>query len=329
MNELIISLGPVSLEAHTVMLLLSLLAAFFLSLALSRGAGSSEAEVVVFFPMATAFSLFFARLIHWYCHSEQYASLSEALTRFDLGGFCFPGVLLGIACAVLLLWALRLSAHPAAMLDAIAPGFVLFAAGVRLSELFTSAQRGKLIITAPEFQHLPFASGIRSAAGTVEYHLASFFWEFLILLVLLFAALLLFRARRCRMKDGRSAAGNIASTVLILFCALQLISDSTRYDSSYLRSNGFVSLVQIVSAVLILLVMLAYFIRSLRAFGFRKQHLALWLGFLLSLGGIGGSEYFVQRHGNWFFACYAVMALSCALCSFCATGMIRILKRKS
>ncbi len=74
--------------------------------------------------------------------------------------------------------------------------------------------------------------------------------------------------------------------------------------------NGFVSIVQIIAALCILGVFIYYSVWSVRANGRSGFHFALWGVWFLSLVGVGLSEYFVQRHGDWYLRCYAVMAVS-------------------
>jgi len=114
------------------------------------------------------------------------------------------------------------------------------------------------------------------------------------------------------MKSG-SSDGNVARMFLLYYSAIEVVMDSTRYDSSFLRFNSFVSLVQIVGAVCIVALLVYYSIHSVKANGRKAYHFALWIAFVLVLGIAGGSEYMVQRHGNWYLGCYAVMSLSCYL----------------
>ena len=161
----------------------------------------------------------------------------------------------------------------------------------------------------------------------MEYRFASFFVEFLLLLLLaLFLLRFYLRHRRDPMKHG-PAQGNVALVFLLFFSAIELVLDSTRYDSSFLRSNGFVSLTQLVSAACILGVLIYYSWRSVRANGLRPVHLLLWLLWLVSLGATGYLEYLVQRHGNWYLLCYSLMSVSCLLMALSGYWMYKTLRR--
>ena len=114
------------------------------------------------------------------------------------------------------------------------------------------------------------------------------------------------------MKSG-SREGNVARMFLLGYSACELLMDSTRYDSSFVPFNGFISIVQMVAAFVILGVLIYYSVHSVRANGLRFSHWLRWAGWLVTLAGVGVSEYLVQRHGDWFLPCYAVMAISCLL----------------
>ena len=50
------------------------------------------------------------RVIHWYCHFEQYNGIWGALTDYSTGSYCLPGALLGVWLAALIVKKLALSA---------------------------------------------------------------------------------------------------------------------------------------------------------------------------------------------------------------------------
>ena len=109
-----------------------------------------------------------------------------------------------------------------------------------------------------------------------------------------------------------SRDGNAARMFLVFYSASELVLDSTRYDSSFLPINGFVSIVQIIAAVCMLLLLIRYSRLSIRANRRRYWHWILWILWLAALAGGGYTEYLVQRHGGWYLSCYTGMSL-CAL----------------
>lgn len=303
--------GEIIIYWSSAVICLAVAAWFCLSMAVYLPNGGRASAMWVLLPLASALSVFFARAIHWYCHAEQYTGFASAFQNFSLGSYCMPGVFLGVVLAVLLVRLLHLCDSASALFDALAPGAALGMGLIRLSFLFNRADRGKIIVTDPAFQHLPVASAVTDAGGTVEYHFATFFVQFLLLLLL--SALLLafyYRRRRVRMKSG-SAQGHTALLFLLLYSAAEVVLDSTRYDSSFLRSNGFVSLVQILSALCLLGVLVYYSIHSVRANGLRFWHVLCWVLFLAAVGGAGYLEYLVQRHGDWYLRCYGAMSGCC------------------
>lgn len=304
--------GEVVIYWSSIIICLAVAAWFFLSLALYAPGGRASA-LWVFLPAACVLSVFFSRAIHWYCHAEQYDGFISAFSDFSVGSYSIPGVFLGVVLAVLLVRLLRISDGAGRMFDALAPGAALGIALIRLSALFGNADRGKVIVTTPAYQHLPIAAKVTGLSGTAEYHFATFFVQFLLLLVLSGLLLGFYYGRdRVRMKSG-PRYGHTALLFLVLYCAMEIVLDSTRYDSDFLRSNGFVSLVQILSALSILGVLVFYSVHSVRSNGLRFYHFLLWLLFLASVGGAGYLEYLVQRHGDWYLKCYGAMSGCCLL----------------
>ena len=114
------------------------------------------------------------------------------------------------------------------------------------------------------------------------------------------------------MRSG-SREGNVARMFLLSYSAVEIVLDSTRYDSSFFPFNSFISIAQVVGALCVLGILIYYSVHAVKARGLRFYHFALWFGFLLTLGAAGASEYMVQRHGSWYLGCYAVMGLGCYL----------------
>ena len=95
---------------------------------------------------------------------------------------------------------------------------------------------------------------------------------------------------------------------LQLYCAAQIVLDSTRYDALHLRSNGFLNLVQVLAAITLLLSFTKQIITVIKA-GFWKRALVLSSLELVLLGVAGFLEYYVQRHGRMAAVCYGAMGL--------------------
>lgn len=284
-----------------------------LSLSLQRVNGGGSTAMLLFFPLAIILSVPICRVIHWYCHFEQYNGIWGALTDYSTGSYCLPGALLGVWLAALIVKKLGFERSIARLLDAFAPGAALAVAFIRLSALFNSSCRSKIAVTTPALQHLPIASGVTNSTGAIEYRFATFFVEFLLMLIA--AAVLLeffYRCRKRPMKRG-SSDGNTARYFLLLYSAIELLLDSTRNDSSFMKFNGFVSIVQMICAICIGALLIYYSRRSVKANGLGARHWVIWAVWFIGLAGTGVSEYLVQRHGNWYLGCYAAMTVCCAL----------------
>jgi prolipoprotein diacylglyceryltransferase len=313
MNPIAIYSGSTVLYWSSVIIVFGLLACLMLSLSLQRVNGGGSTAMLLFFPLAIILSVPICRVIHWYCHFEQYNGIWGALTDYSTGSYCLPGALLGVWLAALIVKKLGFERSIVRLLDAFAPGAALAVAFIRLSALFNSSCRSKIAVTTPALQHLPIASGVTNSTGAVEYRFATFFVEFLLMLIA--AAVLLeffYRCRKRPMKRG-SSDGNTARYFLLLYSAIELLLDSTRNDSSFMKFNGFVSIVQMICAICIGALLIYYSRRSVKANGLGARRWVIWAVWFIGLAGTGVSEYLVQRHGNWYLGCYAAMTVCCAL----------------
>lgn len=313
MTQIAIYSGSIVIYWSSLVICFGLAACLCLSLALYTANGGRAAAMLLLLPLAVFFSVPLCRILHWYCHTEQYTGLFSALTDYSTGSYCLPGALLGVWLAALLVTRLKLAPSVSRLLDAFVPGVALAIAFIRLSALFNSSCRSKISFSSPLLRHLPLASAVTNSSGSVDYRFATFFVQFIIMLILTLVLVKFYgKRRRIPMRSG-SDDGNVARMFLLYYSAIEVVLDSTRYDSSFFRFNSFVSVVQVISALCILTILIYYSIHAVKAKGLRAYHFALWFGFLLTVGAAGASEYMVQRHGNWYLGCYAVMSLSCCL----------------
>ena len=309
MNPIAMILGSHVIYWNAVVIVLGVAACFCLTMALFTAHGGRAVALWLLLPLAILLSLPLARAINWYCHSEKYLSFWKAVTDYSRGDYCLAGVILGTGLAGLIVHRLGFVQNLRRLYDCLAPGAALGIALIRLSELFTNADRGKAVVTNPAFQRLPFSTEITSSG---EWRIATFYFQFVMMLVIFVLLMRFFvKRRRWPMKAGQPRDGHVALMFLSWLSALDLMADSSRYDASFLRLNGFVSMVQIVSAVTLLVILFIYSRRSVRANGMKPQLVILWVVFFLAAGLTGFVEWLVQRHGNWYLSCYFLMSLSC------------------
>ena len=312
MNPIAVYAGSIVLYWSAVIISAGLLAALLMSCSVQLSNRGRLVSMLLFFPLALLFSVPLCRALHWYCHQEQYGSLLSALTNWSSGSYVLSAAIPGVWLAAWIAAKLD-DGDTAKLLDAAAPGMALAIAFIRLSSLFNSSCRSKIPVTTGLLQHLPLAAGITNSAGATEYRFATFFAHFLLMLLLcLWLLRFFYRRRGIPMKAGRFE-GCTVSMFLLFYSATELVLDSTRYDSSFLPINGFVSIVQIIAAVCMLLLLIRFSLLSVRANGLRWWHWALWLLWAAALGCGGFMEYLVQRHGNWYLRCYGAMGLCCVI----------------
>lgn len=295
-------------------LLIALGAAVFLCLsqALYSSHGGLKSAMWVFFPPAAFLSVLLSRFFHWYCHAEQYDGFWKAITDYSNGSFVIIGVFAGIILSAFLIKRLGYVNNMGRFFDCLAPGAALLTAFIRLSAMFDSTCLGKVVVSKTPLQTLPIAAKLVNSAGSEEYRFATFFVEFLLLLVVfLMTAVFFNKYRREPLKPGCRHDGNVAIMFVVWYAAVELIMDSTRYDSSFLHFNGFVSIVQMACALSILAILIYYSIVSVRVNGRSGFHWGVWLEYFLTLASVGVSEYMVQRHGDKYMVCYTIMAIAC------------------
>ena len=271
--------------------------------------------------LSIVFGVVFSRFLHWYFNGEAYASLRAAFTDFDRGSYCLQGMFLGIWLAAFLVKAMRLTRNVPALLDAAAPGVCLLVAFIRLSALFNTTCRSRILVHTRWLQFLPFASGLSDTAGNVTYRMATFFISFLLMLAVTVVVLRFYLEKSGRrMKRGCPRTGNTARLFVLLYAAVEIVMDSTRYDSPLMhfrilsdlnQFSAFISLAQIFAGFTALGILI-YFTRwSIRCNGFRWYHIPVWLGFFVCLFVIGKlGEYNVQRYAA-YLRCYAWMSAGC------------------
>ena len=305
MEQIAFIYGSVFVYWSDILLAMGGMVAVFMYLALYLREEGTAAAGIVSVPLCAALSLLLARFVHWYCRADSYRSLASAMMDHTSGGYALAGVFAGCALAALLLRLIKLSDNLPRMLDCMAVAGSAGMAVGRLSGFFNTADRG-MIVTA--FQGLPWAWPVTNpVSGVEEIRLATFFLQALMAAVL-FVGLLVFWLIENRKKSCHW--GDTCLIFLLCYGTSQVLMDSTRYDSLYFRSNGFVSIVQVLGACALGLAAVVFSVRMVRTRGWKKWYVLLWLG-LASLIGLGGfMEYFVQRYSNKMMIGYSIMAVA-------------------
>lgn len=310
MDRIAFIIGESFIFWSSIILALAALSAvcWFLGLYLSRSCNAIGAFMAV--PLAFVLSMVLSRLIHWYCRTDSYASFEAAMTDYTSGGYALLGTVIGCALTACVLRLIRVVKNLPEMLDCMA---LAGAAGIsigRLASFFNSSDRGDILQSITQ---LPLAYPVtNSVTGAVEYRLATFMLQSLVTGGL-FVVLLIFWLLMKR-KDRN---GDTVTLFALIYGASQTVFDSTRYDSLYLRSNGFVSLVQIAGAAAMVAAVVVLSVRLVRSRRWHWWYLAFWLPALGMLGGAGYMEYYVQRHGDQALFAYTIM-------SGCLIGVILI-----
>ena len=314
----------------TIIIVLAVVCAVLVCFALAVRKPGYATPVAVMLPISMVLGILFARIIHWYCRTDQYESFAHAFTDFTVGGFSIIGLVLGVLLAALVVWAIGLAPSLGKLLDIVAPGAALGIGLGRLSFLFNYSDRGKVFIENEANRHLPIGSAvINLSSGATEWRFATFFIQAMIAaLIFLVVLYFFFHFSRRELRNGKPSSGMNFFLFMILYFTSEIILDSTRYDALFLRSNGFVSLMQIFGVVIIVLSFAYLCVNAVRFNGFKKWYIIVWVVYLGSLGLAGYMEYYVQRHGNLYMLSYSLMATGLLLSIICSCVMMKCNLRK-
>ena len=275
-----------------------------------RGGGGSLLSGALPPPVLAAAAVYAARLVHWYCRAEDYAGLGAALADLRGGGFSLAGAFMGAFAAAAALGLIRLVREVPAFLDDAAAAAAAAVAVGRLGDMYGPVNHGRILIEDAARQALPWASPVFNAvSGEYEWRFAVFCFQSIWAAAIFLAALIVLLRR----KRGRAPDGAAATLFVTLYCLGQIVFESTRYDALFLRSNGFVSMEQILCCAVLLAVLIGRSIRGIRARGFSRRFACSWLGFLAGMGLAGYMEYYVQRHGGEYVFAYNMMTAGLAL----------------
>ena len=304
----------------SIILALAVLSAICLFTALYLRKSGNGLCLCLFIPVSSVLSVVLARLIHWYCRADAYESLKAALLDHSWGGYALMGVFAACLLTACLLRLLRIEKNLPRLLDCLAlAGGAGIAVG-RMASVFNASDRGLILADSVGF---PFAAPVVNAvSGMVENRLATFMLQAMVTAFIV--TLLLMYMIWCKLRKKTIRDGDICLLFLNAYGSSQVIFDSTRYDSLFLRSNGFVSIVQILGAVSLAVAVIIFSVRMVKNGGLKAYHFALWIGLAALLGGAGYMEYYVQRHGDQAAFAYSVMG-ACLVGIVAVTVLIRYL----
>lgn len=307
MDQIAFIYGQTLIYWSSVVLAMAIAAGVFFFWAAHMWRGGSIAAAAAAVPVAIVLSLLLSRYVHWYCRADSYQSFQSAMTDFSSGSYALIGAFAGCILTAVILKLLRLIRDLPETLDCMSvAGCGAIALG-RMACFFTSADRGQIL---SKLTGLPWAYPvINSVSGVLEYRLATFVIQAMVTCMIFIgiALVFVFAQKRFSMRSG-----DVTLLFLMFYGASQVVLDSTRYDSIYLRSNGFVSIVQIFCAIALVAPIVLLSVRLVKAGGFKRWYAAIWAAIAALVGGAGYMEYYVQRHGNQAVLAYSVMS-SCLI----------------
>ena len=259
MEQIAVIFGSVFVYWRSVLLVMAVGTAICLYLSLYWTGRKCTVPAMLSVLLAAAFSVVLSRLMHWYCRPDQYADLSAALTDYRSGGYVLAGAFAGCVLAACLLRLVQISRDLPRMLDCMA---IAGSAGIAIGRLacyFNTDNRGMIVAAWTDF---PWAWVVTNpVSGAEELRLATFLLQAIAAGILLVGLPVFWLAEK---KWGNYRDGDVCLVFLLCYGASQVLLDSTRYDSLYFRSNGFVSIVQVLGACAIGLTAVLFSVRLVR-----------------------------------------------------------------
>ena len=318
MDKIAFIIGENVIYWNSIVLTLAAATAIFFFLAFYIGKCGNAVAGFAAVPLSLVLSIMLARLVHWYSRADSYDGFLSAMTDYSSGGYALLGVFAGCALAAALLRLVFLHRNLPEMLDCMSLAGLAGITVGRMASFFNSSDRGNVLASV---QGLPFAwPVINTVSGATEYRLATFVIQAMVALVLFIALAVFFvKGQRRGLKDGDTCL-----VFLLIYGASQVVLDSTRYDSLFFRSNGFISIVQVMGALALALAIVLFSIRMVRIRGFKFWQVLLWILIAAGIGGAGFMEYYVQRRGNEAIFAYSVMS-ACLAAVISLTLLIRFL----
>ena len=317
MDKIAIIAGDSVIYWNSIILTLAAATAICFFLAFYIGKCGNAVAGFTAVPLSIFCGIVLARFVHWYSRADSYSGFRAAMTDYTSGGYALLGVFAGCLLAALVLRLLFLHRNLPEMLDCMSLAGLAGIAVGRLASFFNASDRGNVL---EKIHSLPFAWPVTNmVSGAVEYRLATFVLQAAVALALFVVLTLFYTCGKKRPKDGDTFL-----LFLLLYGASQVVLDSTRYDSLFFRSNGFVSIVQVFAALALGFAIVAFSVRMVKARGFRFWMVPLWILIAGFIGGAGFMEYYVQRRGNEAVFAYSVMS-GCLAAVIVLTLLVRLL----
>ncbi len=317
MERIAFIIGETFIYWSSIILVFAAVTAVCSFLALYIGKSRNILGAALTVPMSLVLSMVLSRLMHWYCCADAYESMQAAMTDYLSGSYALMGVFFACILVACVLRLLQIVKDLPELFDCmcLAAGFAIPVG--RLASFFNTSDRGMILEGITE---LPMVFPVNNAVtGEVEYRMATFMLQAIATAVIVAIVLVVWLLGQ--RKNHKIKNGDAALLFLMAYGACQIVFDSTRYDSLYMRSNGFISIVQILGAVGLVLSIVVFSVRMVKALRFKWWFIPIWVGMLALIGVAGYMEYYVQRHGHLFVFAYNTMS-GCLLGAIALTVLV-------
>ncbi len=313
MNGIAIYYEGTCIYWSSIIIAAGIIAGFALSLALYSTQNKYLVGFCFYIPNALIGGLLLSRYLYWFCNKEQFESLNEAFTNFETGGYLIPGIVFSSIVIGAIFRLLHIVPNINLILDPFAVGLSFMIAFFKFSCYFGDVCLGKLFVTIPSLQHLPFAVETIDANGNVQYRFATYFVTFMFMIAITIALTCLWILR------NNVTNGHVFRLFLYMYGLVEIIMDSTRYDAAHPtfegeafeglnKASGFMGLGQLFGAVSILYVFIYYYRHSKARGVSKKRKIVALITYIVGFAMAGSAEYLVQRFTSMMAGFYCMMA---------------------
>ncbi len=327
MNEAAFYMTTQNISYTAIIVAVGVLAAVICAALTAAAVRRSVPAVMVCAGLSMVLAPLCSRALYWYCAPEQFDGIKSMFANMNMGGYCLPGAMIGVLLAAVITNVLKVGDGLLSTLDCIAPGAALGIGIGRLSGFFSNDDKGNYVFTDSAQQKLPMSVPVvDEVTGAVQWRFASFLWEAIAGFVIF--AVLLAIAAYCTATDRKLNRGTLFMAFLSLFGAAQAALESTRYDALHMRSNGFISMMQMVALIMLLVPPVYYTVKLFREKradrSFIPPVVFRWVAVLAMLAGAGVAEYYIQRKGSIALMIYPVQLLLLLLAGLVTWSLARL-----
>jgi len=278
MNEIAFFYEDIHYYWHGVVIAAALAVGLAIAFSAAKTLGVSRKPVLLTALLSLPSGVLLARLLYWWCASDKFEGMG-IFSKLPYGGYALYGAMLGALLSAVLVGLFRRSETTiGALLDCIALGGGAAVSIGRLGAFFTAGEDLGQIVDNEKLQFFPYAVPDKASG---QWLMAVFVFESLAAAII--AAILLGKCMRIERTGNRTHRdGDFGLLFLMYYGCAQALLESLRGDSLYFSFLGLVRMSQAVSAIIVVIVLVIFSVRVVKA-----RSLSIWKCILIWVACLG------------------------------------------